>query len=160
MATILQLNCRGSWGVWADLAGEADWHSPSLQGRVAVGPEHVQPRVGLYFGSDAKACRMQVPSCDWCVFAAVTLGDLRLVVGSVYLAYSQGVSSKLEMLGMIVRQFRRDKLVLCVNANAKSPLWHSEAEDDRSRALEEFIVNPFSAMNPHMRSRTTIQFRL
>ncbi|CAK9796298.1 Retrovirus-related Pol polyprotein from type-1 retrotransposable element R1 (Fragment) [Anthophora quadrimaculata] len=72
--------------------------------------------------------------------AEITTASQKLYVVSAYFQCSDSISRYLQHLEYIAHELRGRKVIFCIDANAKSTLWHSDITDERGEALEELIV--------------------
>lgn len=67
-------------------------------------------------------------------------GDIKVYVISEYFQYSHAIEGYLARVSRIVRQLRGHKVVICLDANAKFPIWYSKERTDEGEALENLIM--------------------
>lgn len=76
-----------------------------------------------------------------CVCVELMLPDKsRLCVCSLYCQYSKGIEQFLEMLRVIKRKLRGEKVLVGLDANARSKWWGVDDRDERGMKLEDVIV--------------------
>lgn len=74
------------------------------------------------------------------VVVEVTCGQDRLYVVSMYCRFSAAIEPFLQRIRSILSALQGKRIVLCLDSNAKSPLWGSVITDDRGRALEDLLT--------------------
>ncbi|CAK9813075.1 Retrovirus-related Pol polyprotein from type-1 retrotransposable element R1 (Fragment) [Anthophora plagiata] len=72
--------------------------------------------------------------------AEVTTASNRFYLVSAYFQCSDNIQPYLDHLEYVLREVKGHKVIICVDANAKSTLWHSNSTDGRGEALEELIL--------------------
>ncbi|CAK9816584.1 Retrovirus-related Pol polyprotein from type-1 retrotransposable element R1 (Fragment) [Anthophora quadrimaculata] len=73
--------------------------------------------------------------------AEVITATHKLYVISAYFQCSDPIEPYLKHLEYVLHELKGRKIIICIDANAKSSLWHSNQTDDRGEALEELIVH-------------------
>ncbi|KAG7196382.1 hypothetical protein KM043_018806 [Ampulex compressa] len=71
--------------------------------------------------------------------AEISSSSDSFVIVSGYLQFSDQIDPYLHHLDKIMNALKGHSVILCLDANAKSPLWHCSAWDPRGEALEDFI---------------------
>lgn len=71
----------------------------------------------------------------------ISLGHHKFHLFNVYCQFSQNIDPFLHKLDHIIHSLNTSHFIICMDANAKSPLWHSNALDSRGSSLEDFIVS-------------------
>lgn len=67
-------------------------------------------------------------------------GKTMAYVVSGYFQYSHPIEIYLDRVGRILRSLHGQKIIICLDANAKSTTWYSEELTDKGEALECFIM--------------------
>ncbi|CAL7932908.1 unnamed protein product [Xylocopa violacea] len=73
-----------------------------------------------------------------CIETTSELGRIYFV--NMYFQYSHDIDSYLEQLQKILTNLKGEKVIIAADANAKSPLWHSNITDERGEKLEQLIA--------------------
>lgn len=74
------------------------------------------------------------------VCAQIDNGIIMAYVISGYFQYSHPIDGYLDRVGKIVRQLHGTKIIICLDSNAESPIWHSDELSTKGEALENFTV--------------------
>ncbi|CAK9834279.1 Retrovirus-related Pol polyprotein from type-1 retrotransposable element R1 (Fragment) [Anthophora retusa] len=72
--------------------------------------------------------------------AEITTAAHIFYVVSAYFQCSDHIHPYLQHLERILEELKGNKIIICIDANAKSTLWHSQITDARGEALEELIL--------------------
>lgn len=80
-------------------------------------------------------------SCNKFVTLRVSKGSDEWIVVNSYFKFGDGIDMYLEKLAKVIRNFKGEKVVISLDANAKSPLWFSTETDDRGGLLEDAIIS-------------------
>ncbi|KAL0263888.1 UNVERIFIED_CONTAM: hypothetical protein PYX00_011039 [Menopon gallinae] len=75
----------------------------------------------------------------WCVLAHISGRGRKFVLASVYLAPTDDIEPKLAYLGEALEKCRPAEILVCMDANARSPVRHSDVTNARGRVLEAFL---------------------
>ena len=70
----------------------------------------------------------------------VISGESAYIIINVYCQYSAPLEGFLDKVETLINSFPSEKLLITMDANAKSELWHSEVTDDKGMLLEEFVL--------------------
>ena len=70
----------------------------------------------------------------------VMAGDLDFVVINVYCQYSEPLERFLSQVEGLISCFSTENVLITIDANAKSVLWHSDQTDQKGTLVEEFIM--------------------
>lgn len=73
-----------------------------------------------------------------CVEVKGSFGRVYLV--SMYFQYSHDIDRYIQYAEEITRHLGNEKVIIAADANAKSPLWHSNITDERGEKLEQLIA--------------------
>lgn len=81
----------------------------------------------------------------------VMTGDTEFVLINLYCQYSAPLEGFLDKLQSLISGFPAERILIMMDANAKSSLWHAETTDEKGALLEEFISeNNLAILNrPH-----------
>lgn len=74
------------------------------------------------------------------VCAQIDDGKTKIYVVSGYFQYSKPIGPYLQKLDTIIRNLRGHKVVVCADANAKSPIWFSDDVSNEGILLENLIT--------------------
>lgn len=74
------------------------------------------------------------------VCAQVDNGTFDVYLVCAYLQYSHDKGIYIEELRRILTLLRGKRVILCLDANARSPIWYSDKLDDNGEILEELIL--------------------
>ena len=77
--------------------------------------------------------------CDHIMCFKVLIGDLEFIIINVYCQYSIPLEGFLAKLERIINSFQCEKLLITMDANAKSGLWFDKITDEKGILLEEFV---------------------
>lgn len=69
--------------------------------------------------------------------------EVKINIINIYCQPSKPIEHTLETLELIITKIKQnnEKLVIAMDANAKSHLWNSNTTDERGTTLEEFIIS-------------------
>jgi hypothetical protein len=105
------------------------------------GSKHDPPREAVGIISKAMTALEVAGLCTThCVSVQVSDGETEIYVVSQYLPPTENIEVSLEQLDKVLSNLRGKKVVVGVDANAKSPLWCSRSINDRGEALEAIIA--------------------
>ena len=77
----------------------------------------------------------------------VVMGEFEVIV-NMYCQYSLPLERFLSQLKGLLGHFLNAKVLITMDANAKSELWHSDTTDENGMLLEEFMLeNNLTALN-------------
>ncbi|CAL7932936.1 unnamed protein product [Xylocopa violacea] len=79
-------------------------------------------------------------SNEHCICIETTSEIGRIYFVNMYFQYSHDIDSYLEQLQKILTNLKGEKVIIAADANAKSPLWHSNITDERGEKLEQLIA--------------------
>lgn len=74
------------------------------------------------------------------VCAQIDDGRMKLYVVSGYLQYSHSRNTYLDRLEYIVRHLDGHRILICIDANARSPMWHAEDLTNEGEEVESLIT--------------------
>jgi len=81
---------------------------------------------------------------EWTVCVELLTEISKYMVVSMYFQFQHDIDRYLDKLESIVNSYPNHKLIITADANAKSPLWHSDMSRERERRrgeqLEDFIL--------------------
>lgn len=75
-----------------------------------------------------------------CVCVQISDGETEIYVISHYFPPTENIEVGIEQLGKVPRSLRGKKIIIGIDANAKSPLWCSWSFNDRGEVLEAVIA--------------------
>lgn len=80
--------------------------------------------------------------CDTHITAAlITFGSRRFHLFNVYCQFNQDIDIFLNKLDHMISSLNTSQFIICMDSNAKSPLWFSNSRDSRGSSLEDFIAH-------------------
>ncbi|CAL7932858.1 unnamed protein product, partial [Xylocopa violacea] len=74
------------------------------------------------------------------ICAEITKGKLKFYIINSYFQYSDQIEPYLQHLDIILHKLKGHNIIICLDANAKSPTWHSKHSDERGELLESLIA--------------------
>lgn len=161
--TLYQLNCQRSHGVMLDIATrvadrnvcvcllqEPNWYSSGMRALPAWA-RVFKSKTGMagVVVCDSRVECVMVQECvhdnGVCVYLKGWFGEM--YVASVYCKPSENLDSYMEYLGGLLRKTAGHRLLVGMDANGVSPLWHSKDLDNKGREsrkrgeeLEEWML--------------------
>lgn len=67
-------------------------------------------------------------------------GKTMLYFISGYFQYSHSISTYIDKMERIIRRLHGNKIIICLDANAHSPMWHSRDLTDEGEELESLVM--------------------
>lgn len=94
----------------------------------------------VVFDLSIVAIKVQHLSDSHIVCAQPDNGRSMTYIISGYFQYSHPMRTYLDRISRIVRQLKGEKIIICLDANADSPMWRSGECSEEGEALEETIM--------------------
>ena len=70
----------------------------------------------------------------------VMAGILEFIIINVYCQYSVPIEKFLRRIEDLINCFPTEKVLITLDANAKSVMWHADATDEKGALVEELII--------------------
>lgn len=94
----------------------------------------------IVFDPSIVVMKMDHLSDSHIVCTQLDCGGTKTYLLSGYFQFSHPIDSYLERIGQIMRQFHVNKVIIWLDANAKSPSWYSVELSDEGEELENLIM--------------------
>lgn len=75
-----------------------------------------------------------------CVLVEINYGSLKFFAANIYLDYGDDIENGLNVITSITQYVKTEKLLITVDSNSRSAMWHDIMTNARGKKLEEFIV--------------------
>lgn len=85
------------------------------------------------------ALKIEQLSNTHCVCAEIRTNNDSWYLVSAYLQYCEDIEPYLKHLDEVISTLKGQKIVISIDANAKSPTWFNDQTDTRGEAMEDFI---------------------
>ena len=94
----------------------------------------------MVFNSKLTIMRVDQLSDEHVATVLIEKGELSIYLVSAYLKFSHEIQPYLKRIEEILRTLKSKKVIIGMDANAKSPLWHAGSLNARGKLMEDFIA--------------------
>ena len=93
----------------------------------------------IVFNPNLTIMKLDHLSDEHLVCAQIDNGLTDLYIVSGYFQFSDPIELYITKTSNIIRALKGKKIILCLDANSKSPMWHSDTLDENGEKMEDFI---------------------
>ncbi|CAL7932893.1 unnamed protein product, partial [Xylocopa violacea] len=97
-------------------------------------------KTAIVLSKNVTVLKLEQLSNTHCICAEITKGKLKFYIINSYFQYSDQIEPYLQHLDIILHKLKGHNIIICLDANAKSPTWHSKHSDERGELLESLIA--------------------